>query len=212
MERNSLFGSALILAGGRGSRIGYDKKKLLINGKSVIGGLVARLRYIFDEIIVSSNNEFDCRDLTVLPDGIGAGPLAGIYQGLKSCRSEYLYVIACDMPYISADYITFIKTKTAHSLCGVCAAQRDDGFLEPFNAFWGKSCAEPIRAALESGAYKILPLLKRLDVCVIPPDDVKSFCAETDLFFNINYGADLQEANFPSDKRRNRRLDADFSV
>jgi molybdopterin-guanine dinucleotide biosynthesis protein A len=201
-QRTSLFGSALILAGGKGSRIGYDKKKLLINGKSVIGSLVTRLRDIFDEIIVSSNNEFDCKGITVLSDDIGAGPLAGIYRGLKSCRSKYLYVIACDMPYISADYITFIKNRTAHSLCDVCAAQRDDGFLEPFNAFWNKSCAESVRTALENGAYKILPLLKRLNVCVILPGEVKNFCAKADLFFNINYSADLQEANFPSIKRR----------
>jgi molybdopterin-guanine dinucleotide biosynthesis protein A len=204
MERQ-LFGSALILAGGKGSRIGYDKKNLLINGKSVIRKLIAGLRNIFDEIIISSNNGFDCngfdcKDIIVLPDDIGAGPLAGIYQGLKHCRSEYLYVIACDMPYLSVIYIEFIKRMTAYFLRDACVAQKDDGFLEPFNAFWGKSCAEPVRAALEKEAYKILPLLDQLDLCVIPPRMVKRFCAVGDLFFNINYSADLQQANFQSAK------------
>lgn len=189
-----LFGSALILAGGRGSRIGYDKKNLLINGKSVIGGLIEGLRGLFDEIIVSSNNGFDSKDVIVLPDVIGAGPLAGIYSGLTRCSSEYLYVIACDMPFVSSEYISFIKDKTAQSLCDACVAQKDDGFLEPFNSFWKKTCIEPVRAALEGGSYKILPLLKQLKLCVIPPGEVNQFSTtgRADLFFNINYSADLQ--------------------
>ncbi|MDR2096973.1 MAG: molybdenum cofactor guanylyltransferase [Spirochaetaceae bacterium] len=196
-QRKPLFGSALILAGGSGSRIGYDKKNLLLNGKSVIGSLIAGLHDVFDEIIVSSNNEFKCKDVIVLPDLIGAGPLAGIYQGLTRCNSEYLYVIACDMPFISPDYIAFMKNALMPGgLCDACVAQKEDGFLEPFNAFWKKSCTGPVRAALESGVYKIGPLLKRLRLCVIPPDAVKRFCAirQADLFFNINFGADLREA------------------
>ncbi|MDR2795214.1 MAG: molybdenum cofactor guanylyltransferase [Spirochaetaceae bacterium] len=187
------FGSALILAGGKGSRIGYDKKRLTLNGGSVMAELVTKLRHIFDEIIVSSNNEFEHENVTVLSDGIGAGPLAGIYQGLRRCNSEYLYVIACDMPFVSPAYIAFIKNKIEGGSYDACVA-RNGAFLEPFNALWGKSCIEPVRAALENGVYKILPVLKSLRLRVVGEDEVKRFSEQRDLFFNINYAADLRDA------------------
>jgi molybdopterin-guanine dinucleotide biosynthesis protein A len=194
MHRNPVFGSALILAGGKGTRIGYDKKKLVLNGGSVMTELVGRLRSIFDEIIVSSNNEFEHENVIVLRDDIGSGPLAGIYQGLRRCNSEYLYVIACDMPFVSPDYIEFMKNKVENGgPCDVCLAQNGD-FLEPFNALWGKSCIDPVRGALEDQAYKILPLLKKLRLSVVKPDEVKRFSGPCDLFLNINYDADLQDA------------------
>jgi molybdopterin-guanine dinucleotide biosynthesis protein A len=194
MCKNQVFGSALILAGGRGTRIGYDKKKLVLNGSSVMAGLVKRLRGIFDEIIVSSNNEFECENVTVLRDEIGSGPLAGIYQGLRRCNSEYLYVIACDMPFVSPDYIAFIKSKVESGVPYDACVARNGAFLEPFNALWGKSCIGPVRDALESGVYKVLPVLKRLRLCVVMPDEVKQFSGAGGLFFNINYDADLQDA------------------
>ncbi|MDR2344244.1 MAG: molybdenum cofactor guanylyltransferase [Spirochaetaceae bacterium] len=188
-----VFGSALILAGGKGTRIGYDKKKLALNGGSVMAELVTRLGNIFDQIIVSSNNEFEHENVTVLPDGIGSGPLAGIYQGLRYCNSEYLYVIACDMPFVSPGYIAFIKNKMEGGPYDACVARNGD-FLEPFNALWGKSCIEPVHGMLKKGVYKILPVLKKLRLCVIREDELKQFSGCRDMFFNINYHADLREA------------------
>jgi molybdopterin-guanine dinucleotide biosynthesis protein A len=194
MWRRPVFGSALILAGGKGTRIGYDKKKLTLGGNSVMAELVTGLRHIFDQILVSSNNEFEHEGVTVLRDGIGAGPLAGIYQGLRRCNSEYLYVIACDMPFVSPAYIAFIKSRIEDGGPYDACVARNGTFLEPFNALWGKTCIEPIRGALENGTYKILPLLKELRLRVIRSDEIKQFSGPSDLFFNINYGADLQAA------------------
>jgi molybdopterin-guanine dinucleotide biosynthesis protein A len=190
----------LILAGGKGSRIGRDKKTLSLNGASVMTNLITRLKDVFNEIIISSNNNFEHENTIILPDDIGAGPLAGIYQGLRYCKSEFLYVIACDMPFVSDAYINFIKDKVGRGggalKYDACVAQTDDGFLEPFNALYGKTCIESVRAALESGEYRILPVLKKLRLCLVQNIDVNRFCAESrnSLFFNINYKTDLQEA------------------
>jgi molybdopterin-guanine dinucleotide biosynthesis protein A len=158
------------------------------------------LRDVFDETIVSSNNEFECEGVAVLGDELGAGPLAGIHAALRHCRSEYLYVTACDMPFVSPAYIGFMRDKLIRengaARHDACVARREDGFLEPFNAFYGKVCVGPLRAALEEGAYKVQPLLEKLRLSVIPPAEVRRFRedAETDMFFNINYCTDLLAA------------------
>ena len=60
--------------------------------------IIQQLRGIFREVLISSNDPVKGRD--VLPDALGSGPMAGIYQGLLRCSSEYLYVIACAFIFV----------------------------------------------------------------------------------------------------------------
>jgi molybdopterin-guanine dinucleotide biosynthesis protein A len=180
--------SAMILAGGKGSRIGYDKKNLIMGGEKIIDKLITAMSNHFDEIIVSSNTTFKRENIITVKDSIGEGPLAGIYSALKICKSEYLYVIACDMPFISISHIDSLKK----IICDgndydAVVCKRDDGFMEPFNSFYNKSCLPSIQRHLEDGEYKMGYLLKKLNVYAITQFDEK-------LFFNINYAEDLAAA------------------
>ncbi|MDR1353202.1 MAG: molybdenum cofactor guanylyltransferase [Treponema sp.] len=191
----SLADSALILAGGKSSRMGYDKKNLELNGERVFGRLLAELRSLFGEVLVSSNDNGNSGPfgVPVLRDEIGGGPLAGIYQGLRRCSSAYLYVTACDMPFISGDYIAYMRELLARESCDVCLARREDGLYEPFNAFYSASCEAPVREALLKGEYKISMVLDRLRLRVIGAETTRRFGGGA-MFFNINRAEDLERA------------------
>jgi molybdopterin-guanine dinucleotide biosynthesis protein A len=171
--------------------MGYDKKLLKLRCLPVMRELITTLRGLFGEILVSSNEPFTYEQAVVLPDVLGAGPLAGIYQGLAFCRSEYLYVTACDMPFISRDYITYIKEITLAAEPEGCVACREDGFYEPFNAFFSKRCIPHIYESLIRGEYKIRPLLDKLNLYIVDPAVVKTY---TNMFFNINRPEDAEQA------------------
>jgi molybdopterin-guanine dinucleotide biosynthesis protein A len=176
--------------------MGYDKKRLKLNGEKVFNRLVTELSSLFGEVLVSSNDS-DTADngipgVTVLHDEIGEGPLAGIYQGLRRCSSDYLYVTACDMPFINRDYIAYMRELLAQQH-DACVARRDDGRYEPFNAFYSVRCAESIQEALLNGEYKISPVLDRLNLCIIDTETLQRFNGET-MFFNINRKEDLEAA------------------
>ncbi|WP_228378668.1 molybdenum cofactor guanylyltransferase [Treponema endosymbiont of Eucomonympha sp.] len=188
-----LTGSALILAGGKSSRMGYDKKQLRLGGASVFESLVARLKTAFGEVLVSANEPLALPGVTALRDGIGSGPLAGVYQGLLRCGSDYLYVTACDMPFLSLDYIRHMQELIRRERVDACVARREDGRYEPFNSFFGKSCIPPLREALLRGEYKISLLLDRIHTHIVGAEAAKQF-GDADMFFNINYAADLAEA------------------
>ncbi|GMO23892.1 MAG: molybdenum cofactor guanylyltransferase [Termitinemataceae bacterium] len=207
MERLESFGSTLILGGGQGKRIGFDKKNIEVGGTKLIDVHIEKLKMVFTQILVSSNTEFVRKNVTTLPDSIGAGPLAGIYEGLIHCKSNYLFIIACDMPFLSLKYIEFLKAQITNALqakykimsnlqlqpkIDVIVMEREDGFLEPFNAFYHKSCAGQIKSALESGNYKVAPVLKKLEKIIVPHNIATDFSDQPDLFFNINYLEDLQ--------------------
>jgi molybdopterin-guanine dinucleotide biosynthesis protein A len=192
-EIRPLTGSALILGGGRGTRIGCDKKKLELGGVSVLESLAARLKTLFGEVLLSSNDPVEIHGVTVLPDKIGAGPMAGIYQGLLYCTSEYLYVLACDMPFINAAYIDYMRELIARKGMDVCIARHGDGKLELFNSFYKKSCTAAMGKVLSKGIYKLRLILSQLNVYTIDGETIEKFDPEK-MFFNINYKEDLELA------------------
>ncbi|AEF85783.1 molybdopterin-guanine dinucleotide biosynthesis protein A [Treponema primitia ZAS-2] len=192
-EAKPLTGSALILAGGQGKRIGYDKKKLELAGERLLPSLVERLGKLFNEVFISSNNPTGVSGLITLPDSIGEGPMAGIYQGLLRCTSEYLYVVACDMPFINTDYIAYMQELLAREGPDVCIARHDNGDLELFNSFYKKSCAAPMGEALSRGIYKIRLVFDQLNVHMIHGETLQKF-GDGEMFFNINYKEDLEQA------------------
>jgi molybdopterin-guanine dinucleotide biosynthesis protein A len=188
-----LTGSALILGGGRGTRIGRDKKKLELGGVSVLESLVVRLKTLFDEVLLSSNDPVEIPGVTVLPDRIGEGPMSGIYQGLLYCASEYLYVLACDMPFINVAYIDYMRELIAREGMDVCIARHGDGKLEPFNSFYKKSCVAAMEEALSKGIYRIRLIFPELNIYTIDGETIEKFDPEK-IFFNINYKEDLELA------------------
>lgn len=186
-------GSALILAGGMSTRMRYDKKTLEIGDTKILESIITRLEHIFCEIILSTNDAFSDSHVITLKDEIGVGPLAGIHKGLSCCKSEYLYVTACDMPFISSDYILYMESIIRRKKTDVCLALRNDGYYEPFNAFYNKSCLPIITHALTNGKYGLNRLLDQMNLHVIEYSDAFRF-NDGNMFYNINCKEDLIRA------------------
>ena len=185
------------MGGGEGKRIGYDKKGLVLNGKTLITSQIETLCGIFDEIIVSSNNDFYHENVVTVKDTIGKGPLAGIFRGLTVCKNEALFVTACDMPFLSINYIRFVLKEAEESPYDVCAVQREDGFIEPFNAVYKKSALPAVEESLQSGCYRMQNLFNKLKIKTIPAQVAAHFDKNgtvEEIFFNINYAGDLETA------------------
>ena len=97
--------SALILAGGKNSRIGRNKAFIrLPNGQTILQNSINILRDIFPEIIIVANRKEAYREfeVPVVEDLIKeCGPLGGVFTGLCHAASQRHFVTACDMPFIS---------------------------------------------------------------------------------------------------------------
>jgi molybdopterin-guanine dinucleotide biosynthesis protein A len=186
-----VFGSALILAGGLSTRMGYDKKGLELGGTGVLERLIAALESLFSEIILSTRSPLARPGVVSLADEIGEGPIAGLYRGLRACRSAYLYVTACDMPFLSVPYIRYMKERLLALQPDACVAQRK-GRYEPFNAFYHKNSAPYLLRAIEEKRYGIHHALKEMRLHVIDEETLNRF--NDTMFFNINCQSDLAQA------------------
>lgn len=184
------FGTAIILAGGKSSRMGFDKQFLTINKKSVMENIIYKLKDEFDEIIVVTNKPLEYKGLNykVTCDILkSVGPLGGIHAGLTIAKSKYSMVIACDMPNINMDYIKYMK---AHIGEDGCTTKYGD-WIEPFSSFYSKDVVEDIEEYLLTGKKSTCNLLKKLRMNCIEEEVARKFSPNWNMFLNLNTKKDL---------------------
>lgn len=114
--------TGLVLAGGRGSRMGgADKGLQNFNGVPLALHTLLRLQPQVGEVLVNANRNLSAYEsfgVPVWPDALSdyAGPLAGFLTGLEQCESSWLVTVPCDTPLFPADLVTRL----------VEAAERED--------------------------------------------------------------------------------------
>ena len=189
------FGAAIILAGGKSSRMGFDKQFLKIDKKRLMSLVINKLEEEFDEIIIVTNkpeeyNEFNQKIRTDIIKGMG--PLSGIHSGLNEASSEYAFVIACDMPNIDIDYIRYMKKAIENKDIDICVTRIRDR-IEPLHGFYSKRIIENIEKHLLSNMRAINSLITKSKTHYIEEDEVVKFSLNKDIFKNLNTIEDLDE-------------------
>jgi molybdenum cofactor guanylyltransferase len=166
--------NAVILAGGKSSRMGSNKAFLKLKGKTFIEHQIDLLREIFNEIAISANipSEYNYLNIPVIQDIYpNKGPLGGIHAALINSCSFYTFVLACDMPFVEIDLIKHLK-----SLIGgydVVIPESKHG-LEPLHAFYSKNCIVPIKRQLDKNNLRIISFFPQVNVKVVKLDSLTS--------------------------------------
>jgi len=192
--------SAIILAGGRGKRMGYREKALMaIDGKPLVTYVINSLEKLVDEIIISVRDKAQGDLLnSVLPGYTYAcdefenkGPLSGIISGLTLCRNEFCFIAACDMPFINKDVVKMLFSMGESHDAAIL--RWEDGFLEPLHAVY--KCEPMIREtrkAIESGENIILAPISRLNVNYIDTEFIRKIDPNLRTLININTPEDME--------------------
>lgn len=189
--------TAIILAGGKSSRMGFDKQFLKLQDKYIVEMTAERLKKIFNEIIIVTNKpkQYAKYGYRLAMDEIkGFGPLAGIHAGLKSSSSMYNYIVACDMPFINIDYIRYMMELIAcHEGKADAVITRYGNWIEPFNAFYSRSLLPRIEESIKANNRQINRLLKDANVLYISEAKAREFSPYWGMFTNVNTIMDYQE-------------------
>lgn len=132
--------SAVILAGGKSSRMGRDKAWLEISGKTLLARQIELIQCVgAKEVFISGRVGVDYSTYSgqVLVDRFqNAGPLAGIERGLAVMSTTLLLVLAVDMSAMNADCLTKLRAICAETSGAI---PQLDGRIEPLAAFYPKS-------------------------------------------------------------------------
>lgn len=178
--------TGVILAGGKSSRMGFDKQKLKIKDKSIIEIKIGQMNKIFDEIVVVTNRKelYTNLDVIVISDIYpGLGPISGIHAVMKLVNSDYFYLTACDMPSISEKFIDYLYSKIgSHSLGAIT---RYKNRLEPLSAIYSKKLLERTEEQIKKESYKISSLVD-LGGFEIIEEEIKDKFELESIYKNIN--------------------------
>ncbi len=171
--------TAAILAGGQARRLGgVDKSALSVGTRSILGRQLVLLRGLTPHILVVANDAAPFRKTGVpmIPDRIkGAGALGGLYTALVEAPTEQVLVIACDMPFLTAPFLTRLVTLGA----GVDAAiPRDRTGLHPLCASYSRRVIRHVKARIDAGERRILGAVAGLAIREVGPGELAPFDAD----------------------------------
>ncbi|WP_338724714.1 molybdenum cofactor guanylyltransferase MobA [Pseudomonas tolaasii] len=148
--------SILLLAGGRGQRMGGQDKGLLPwRGEPLIAHLHRLARPLTDDLIISCNRNHDIyapyADQLVSDDSPDfPGPLAGIRAGLAAARHEHLLILPCDVPQIDTHLLAELRaTAQRHPLLPLMV--RHGEFWEPLLCIIPTRLRAEVEQAWEAG-------------------------------------------------------------
>ena len=199
------FRSAIVLAGGRGRRMGMVEKALLeFEGKTILERLLANLFRVVDEVILSVRDtsqkekiilvreKFPDREIRFCFDTLeDAGPLEGIRAGLLESRSEYSFVCAGDMPFVNSEVVDFLFKKASGHDAAI--PRWNVKMFEPLHAVYSIKMLLEIEKAFEKGKHSVLaPVFQMKDVVFVDVSGVREIDPELRTFVNINTVEDLQ--------------------
>ncbi len=178
--------SAVLLAGGKSTRMGRDKALLQIGGEPLYRRQLQTLRRLGPERLMISGPPRD--EVAAVADEFeGAGPLAGIAATLRKCASPLLVVLAVDLPEMTTE---FLKSLLDHSREGQGVVPRGPEFFEPLAAVYPTSCARLADAALRRGEFSMQNFVREAQAQkLVVPRTIAPL--ETPLFANLNTPADL---------------------
>jgi molybdenum cofactor guanylyltransferase len=189
--------TGIILAGGKNTRMGSNKAFLRVNGEMLIDRTVRIYRAIFPEIVLVTNEPrlyLDQRIMIVTDLERDKGPLMGIYTGLFYASHEHVFIAACDMPFLSHDFITYmLESRRDQDI----VVPETGGGLEPLHAVYSRRCMGPIRRLLDADLLKVTGFYKGLNKTIIGQDIQRKYDPLGQMFFNINRPDDLQKNMFP---------------
>ncbi|MBI4646333.1 MAG: molybdenum cofactor guanylyltransferase [Bacteroidia bacterium] len=186
--------SCAILAGGKSTRIGgINKAFIKIDNEYIIDRIIKTLNKIFRQIIIVTNSPSDFKKIknkcSIIPDTIKEiGPLGGIYSALSFSKSDAIFFVACDMPYINQRVIEKIISAYNQNNCDAVVPSIGS-YIEPLFSVYNKKILSDLSEYIENtDDFSIRRFLKSINVHYL---EFKDNVFYKKVFTNINTVEDI---------------------
>ncbi|MBZ0160547.1 MAG: molybdenum cofactor guanylyltransferase [bacterium] len=201
--------TGIVLAGGKSSRMGFNKAFIEFGGKRLIEATVDRLRALFPEVLIIANDPplYAYLGVKVISDLIpDSGSLGGIYTGLSAASYPTCFFVACDMPFLNAD---LIKLLVREAEGWDVVVPRVGGELQPLHAVYARSCLPLMKEAIDTGVLKITRFFPKAKVNIIEESILREVDPHLLGFVNVNTPPELEQAEAISRHPHSHRRSAD---
>ena len=186
--------AAVILVGGKSSRMGRAKALLPFDNEPLIAHVVRRLKSWFPEIIVVAAPDQELPELSavLVRDEIAyQGPVSGIYHGLKAATKDVCFVTSCDAPFLNFELIDHLLEQISDYDVVVPFWQER---FQPLHAIYRTSVVPLFKEQLERGELRPIFLYDKVRTRKIQEAEIRRLDPEGLSFLNMNSPADYDAA------------------
>jgi molybdenum cofactor guanylyltransferase len=183
---------AFILAGGASSRMGTDKSQLPLEGQTFTERIAETLLKLTDAVSVVGRQVGSSLPSVadVYPQW---GALGGLHAALAACKREWAIVVACDLPFVTAELFSFLgEERVDHE---AVVPIQEDGRPQPLAALYRvEPCRERAVELIEAGRRRPLDLLEAVKTRWVSFAEMRNLDQVQRFFVNINTPSDYYEA------------------
>lgn len=182
---------AFILAGGASRRMGTDKSQLHIEQKTFTELIAETLLKTTDLVTIVGRND---AQLPSVPDIYPQwGALGGLHAALTACRREWAVVVACDLPFVTAELFQHLAgLRMDHE---AVVPVQPDGRPQPLSALYRVNpCRQNATELIEAGRRRPLDLLETVKTRWVEFAEIRNLTQADRFFVNINTPKDYDDA------------------
>ncbi len=198
-NQNSL--GIIILAGGKSSRMKSNKVFLNILGEPLIKRVVNEASKVSNKIIVSIGRNDNENDFTsILPKWVKLAydkadiksPLNGMLAGIEIIKTDYVLILAVDIPFVNADVIKRLQIEA--NGFDLAIPLWPNGNIEPLYAVYNVPISINVfRESLKKDEVRIKDVIQKFfNINYVPVEKFKDKDANLNCFININTPKDLR--------------------
>lgn len=196
LQSNSI--AAIILAGGQSSRMGTDKALIRVSGIPLLQKIsTIAIKFVPRVYVVTF---WPDRYQHIVPEGcnfirevssgepvFSRGPLVGFARGLVKVNTEWVLLLACDLPFLNESYLQqSIEYLARVPNKAIAALPRSDRGWEPLCGFYRSRCLSLLQDFINTGGRSFQSWLAQYPVCELPISDRQ-------ILFNCNTPQDLEK-------------------
>lgn len=181
--------TAVILAGGRSTRFGSDKRLAQWKGQSLVDHVLDRLPPTPNSPLIVMRKEQEPSawlDVDVVHDdpARGEGPLRGVISGLSGCTTEWAWVVACDQPMLNPDLLMALAEEAVED--DLALIPEWNGRLQPLTGLYAVSAATKLKQCADDGEHSLIGALKTVGFRIFSADRCRVVDPAGTGFLNIN--------------------------
>ena len=178
--------AAVVLAGGRSSRMGQAKALLPFDGEPLIHHLVKSLAELFEEIVVvaATDQPMPTLPATVVRDEVAhQGPVGGLCYGLSAITRAAAFVTSCDAVFLNSRLIAHLVALLAgHDV----VVPHWEGRAQPLHAVYRRSVLPLLQRQLANGELRPVYLFDKVRTRRVEEAEIRQLDPDGWSFFNMN--------------------------
>ncbi len=183
--------SAIVLAGGQSSRMGHDKALIEISGIPLLRRVCDAALGCTNQVVVVTAWSDRYRPILFSHCRLIAdpqqGPLVGFAQGLRQIRTDWVLLLACDLPRLQGEELQswLIELETVSPTAIALLPHSQKGW-EPLCGFYRRTCLPDLQNFIDQGGRSFQSWLANQSVQELQLEN-------RDILFNCNTPKDLED-------------------